>query len=130
VAVPPRVRRRSRFVLPGLLFGLVALVAGAGAGAALESDTVGSFGQGLLWAATLMTTAGFVHGPPETAAGTVLAVFLMVVGFLMLSLISAAIAALLIRDDADTIEARERARDDEVLARLADIQARLDALES
>lgn len=44
----------------------VALLVGAGAGAALESDTVGSYGRGLWWAISLMTTVGFLGSPSET----------------------------------------------------------------
>jgi voltage-gated potassium channel len=122
-------RRRSRWILPGLLAGLIVMLAGAGAGAALESQTVGSFGQGVLWAIALMTTAGYIHGPPETGGGQVLSVLLMIAGFLMLSLVSAALAAIFVRDDTDVNEARDQQRDDEILRRLAELQARLDQLE-
>jgi len=105
------------------------LLAGAGAGAALESRTVGSFGEGLLWAVALMTTAGYIHGPPDTSGGLVLSVGLMVVGFLMLSLVSAALAAIFVRDDTETSDQREASRDEEILARLDDLAARLEALE-
>jgi voltage-gated potassium channel len=105
------------------------LLAGAGAGAALESRTVGTFGQGLLWAVALMTTAGYLHGPPETTGGLVLSVGLMLVGFLMLSLVSAALAAIFVRDDTETSDEREATRDEEILRRLDDLAARLDALE-
>ncbi|QIG43849.1 hypothetical protein G5V58_14685 [Nocardioides anomalus] len=126
---PWRAPVRRRWLIVGSLAGLCVLTAGAGAGAALESDTVGSFGQGLLWAVTLMTTAGFLHGPPETVAGSFVAVALMVTGFLLLSLASAALAAVFIREDVQSSERLEERRDDELLRRLEEISARLAALE-
>jgi voltage-gated potassium channel len=49
-----------QWLVPGLFVGLVALLLGAGAAAAFESDTVGSYWRGLWWAISLMTTVGFV----------------------------------------------------------------------
>lgn len=120
---------RRRWFLFGTLAGLLLLVAGAGAGAALESDTVGSYGQGLLWAVTLMTTAGFIDGPPETTPGAFVAVALMIGGFLLLSLVSAALAAVFVKEDVDRADLSEERRDEEILARLDALQARLDELD-
>lgn len=61
----PRIRRR--WVLPGVLAALLVLVIGAGAGAAFEADTVSNYWQGLWWALSLMTTVGFINGPPRPA---------------------------------------------------------------
>ena len=124
----PRIRRR--WVLPVLLMGLTAGAVGAGAAAAFESDSVGSYWEGLWWSLSLMTTVGFVDGPPTTPQGAVTSAVLMIVGFLMLSLVSATLASLLVREDEAPFEQRELSRADEVLAALAGISSRLDALEA
>lgn len=118
---------RRHWLLVGLVAALCLLLAGAGAGAALEEQTVGNFGSGLMWAVTLMTTAGFINGPPETGGGNVTAVVLMVSGFLLLSLASAALAAVFVRDDVE--QAAESSPEDEILRHLRDIDRRLAALE-
>ena len=120
---------RRRWILPGLIVAAVALLLGAGAAAAFESDTVGSYWGGLWWAVALMTTVGFVGAAPTGLVGQIVSTILMVGGFLLLSLISAALASLLVREDEEPAELRERAADDEILSRLTAIAARLDAIE-
>ncbi|MFC4783590.1 ion channel [Nocardioides sp. MAHUQ-72] len=123
----PRVRRS--FVLPGVIIALSALVVGAGAAAAFESDTVGSYWEGLWWALALMTTVGFVEGTPTSVGGAVTSALLMVAGFLLLSLISAALASLFVREDEEPAEEREEALEQQVLERLAAIEQRIAAIE-
>ena len=123
----PRVRRS--FVLPGVVIGVAALAVGAGGAAAFESDTVGSYWEGLWWALSLMTTVGFVEGTPETAGGAVTSAVLMLSGFLLLSLISAALASLFVREDEEPAEAREEAIERQILDRLTAIELRLQSLE-
>lgn len=131
-APSPRARRSlgRRWLMAGLVGAGFLLLAGAGAAAALESDTVDSYWRGLWWATSLMTTVGFVGRPPTTAAGAGLSAVLMVAGFLLLSLISASLASVFIRDSEKSFEADEREVDAEILARLADLARRLDRLES
>lgn len=123
----PRIRRR--WVLPGVLAALLVLVIGAGAGAAFEADTVSNYWQGLWWALSLMTTVGFINGPPHTVLGAVTSGVLMIAGFLLLSLISASLAALFVREDEEPAERGERDRDTEILALLHRIEQRLEDLE-
>jgi hypothetical protein len=123
----PRIRRS--FVLPGVITALAALVVGAGGAAAFESDTVGSYWEGLWWALSLMTTVGFVEGPPETVGGALTSAVLMVAGFLLLSLISAALASLFVREDEEPAEQREEALEQQVLDRLAAIERRIEGME-
>lgn len=124
--VPPF---RRRWILPGLIVAAAGLLLGAGAAAAFESDTVDSYWGGLWWAVSLMTTVGFVGEAPTGLIGQLVSTFLMVSGFLLLSLISAALASLFVREDEAPAELRERAADLEILARLDAIARRLDALE-
>jgi voltage-gated potassium channel len=123
----PRIRRS--FVLPGVIMALAALAVGAGGAAAFESDTVGSYWEGLWWALSLMTTVGFVEGTPTSVGGALTSAVLMVAGFLLLSLISAALASLFVREDEEPAEAREEALDRQILDKLSAIEVRLAALE-
>ena len=52
-----------------LAVAVVGLVLGAGAGAAFETETVGSYWRGLWWSVSLMTTVGFVGPPPQSVEG-------------------------------------------------------------
>lgn len=116
-------------MLPGVIIALAALVVGAGGAAAFESDTVGSYWEGLWWALSLMTTVGFVEGAPETVGGALTSAVLMVAGFLLLSLISAALASLFVREDEEPVEEREEAIERQILDRLTAIEQRLESLE-
>lgn len=124
----PRVSRR--WLKPGLVAAGAVLTVGAGAGAAIESDTVGSYGRGLWWAVSLMTTVGFVGPPPRTTAGAVVSVVLMLTGFLLLSLLSAALASLFVREDVEPAEERELDAERDMAAQLRIIADRLERLEA
>lgn len=119
-----------KWLKPGLLVSSTALLLGAGAGAAFESDTVGSYWRGLWWAISLMTTVGYVGQPPKSTEGAVVSVVLMLTGFLLLSLVSAALASLFVKEDEQPVQRREVAVDTEILSALASILERLDSLES
>jgi hypothetical protein len=123
----PRIRRGV--VLPSLIVGLVLLVVGAGAAAAFESDTVGSYWEGLWWSISLMTTVGFIDGDPTSVGGAITSAVLMLVGFLLLSLISAALASLFVREDEEPAEQREEALEQQVLDQLAAIERRIEGME-
>lgn len=127
VVTIPRVSRR--WLLPALVASGAALVVGAAAAAAFESDTVGSYGRGLLWAVSLMTTVGFVGRPPASVVGAGVSVALMVTGFLLLSLVSAALASLFVRQDEAPVQVRELAAEEQILLVLSEISDRLARLE-
>ncbi len=116
-------------MLPGVIIALAALAVGAGGAAAFESDTVGSYWEGLWWALSLMTTVGFVEGTPTSVGGALTSAVLMLAGFLLLSLISAALASLFVREDEEPAEEREEALERQILEKLAAIEVRLAALE-
>jgi len=123
----PRVRRRwLRFAAP---LAAMAVLLGGGGLAAIETQTVGDYGDGLLWALSLMTTVGFVGGLPHTVAGKVIAAGLMLCGFGLLAMTTAAVSSLFIRDDEVPEEQREQAFETEVLRELRALHARLDNLE-
>jgi hypothetical protein len=119
-------RATLRWVLPGA--GILVLLAG-GAFAALETDTVTSYWQGVWWALSLTTTVGFVGGSPASTAGQVLAAVLMVLGFLLLAVTTAAVASLFVSEDEAPQEARDREFEREALDELRALGRRLERLE-
>lgn len=111
------------------MVALLCLLGGAGAAAALESDTVPSFWGGLWWAISLMTNLGYVYGRPHTTTATVISVVLMITGFLLMSLLSATLAAVFIRTDAAPAQELTTDLEREILARLDEISQRVESLE-
>jgi voltage-gated potassium channel len=105
------------------------LIVGAAASAAVETDTVPSFGRGLWWSLSLMTTEGFVGGPPRTTFGAVLSVGLMLTGLLLVALVSASLASLFVEGDERPEFAGERRATEEMSRSLRDIRDRLERLE-
>ena len=77
-----------------------------------------------------MTTVGFIGEPPETLAGALLSVVLMVMGFLLLAMVSASLAALFVREEEQPRETREDAAERAILEALARLDARLARLEA
>lgn len=108
--------------------GILVLLAGGGF-AAVESNTVSSYWQGVWWALSLVTTVGFVGGSPSTAGGQALAAVLMVFGFVLLALTTATVASSLVSEEEAPEEARERAFAREALAELQALGDRLQRLE-
>jgi voltage-gated potassium channel len=108
---------------------VIVLLAGGGF-AALESDTVESFWEGCWWALSLMTTVGFIGGEPSTVAGRLLSAILMLMGFALLAMTTAAVASLFVREDEVPEERAVRAFEASVLAELRDVRDRLERLES
>jgi hypothetical protein len=94
-------------VWPALLTAAVLILTTAGASAAIETDTVASYWRGLWWSTSLITTFGFIGQPPGTVAGAVLSAFLLVFSFLLLAMVSAALAAIFVRDDEQPRDSRE-----------------------
>lgn len=119
-------RASLRWVLPAA--ALLVLLAGGGF-AAVETDTVSTYWQGVWWALALMTTVGFVGGSPATDLGQALAALLMVLGFLLLAMTTAAVASLFVSKDEAPHEERDRAFEREALAELHALGDRLERLE-
>jgi voltage-gated potassium channel len=119
-------RSSLRYLLPAAV--LLVLLSGGGF-AAFETDTVGSFGEGIWWALSLVTTVGFIDGAPHTSAGRMLAAVLMVFGFGLLAMTTAAIASLFVREDEEPVELHDSEVEAEILTELRALGARLDRLE-
>jgi voltage-gated potassium channel len=121
----------ARSTLPYLIPLVAVLVLLAGGGfAALETDTVESYWEGVWWALSLMTTVGFANGTPETVLGKVLSSLVMVLGFLLLALTTAALASLFVREEQEPEGVREHAFEEDALAELRRLNARLDEIET
>ena len=54
-----------------------------------------------------MTTVGFLGDPPDTGLGALLSAFLMLVGFFLPAMVSAALAALFVREAEQQSNERE-----------------------
>lgn len=115
-------RVRRAWVLPFAVATTLITLIVAAAVAAIETDTVESFWTGIWWAISLVTTVGFVGESPTTAAGRVLSVVLMVLGFLLLAMVSAALASLFVHDAEAPRDAREEERDQAILTLLATVR--------
>lgn len=115
-----------RYLLPAWA---LLLVLAAGGFAALENDTVPSFWRGLWWALSLVTTVGFVGPAPESTGGRVLSAVLMVAGFVLLSMTTAAIASLFVREDEEPEERAVRAFEARLVHELGELHERLQRIE-
>jgi hypothetical protein len=124
-----RIPITSAWLVPVLLSSVLVLLVSAGAAAAIESKTVSSFGRGLWWATSLITTVGFIGEPPETTLGAVLSAVLMVMGFLLLAMVSASLAALFVRDEERPHDEAEEATNRLMIESLERIEQRLTDLE-
>lgn len=120
-----------RHLVPTLLLtgGVLVLLAGGGF-AALESRTVSSYWEGVWWALSLMTTVGFVGETPETTGGRLISAVLMLSGFALMTLTTAAVASLFVHEEERPAEASEREFEIAVLAVLERLTARVEAVES
>ena len=114
-----------------LIAGGAALVLVGGGGlAAVENHVASSYGEGVWWALSLMTTVGFVGEKPETTGGRVVSALLMVAGFAMMTLTTAAIASTFVREEEEPDLAVERDFERKTHELLTAILSRLDALEA
>jgi voltage-gated potassium channel len=96
--------------------GLVTIVEHEGEG------NIRDFGDGLWWALTTITTVGYGDKFPVTAEGRGIAVFLMLVGITLFGLVTANIAAFLVKppETPATLE--------DVLAQLHRLEEKVDEL--
>jgi voltage-gated potassium channel len=122
----PPGRRTLRYLAPGVA---LLLVLSAGAFAAVETEGVHSYWDGLWWSLSLVSTVGFAGATPTTAVGKLVSAALMVVGFVLLATTTAAVASLFVREDEVPEDKRELRFERGVLDVLRDLDARLEAIE-
>ncbi len=120
---------RRRVVTYLVVAAFIVLLAGGGF-AAFESRQVSNYGEGVWWALSLMTTVGFVGEAPESLVGRLVSSGLMVSGFALMALVTAAIASLFVREEQEPEEQAEELFESRALLLLADLARRLDAIET
>ena len=125
----PESQFRRRLVVYLTVSCFIVLLAGGGL-AAFESRQVSSYAEGLWWALSLMSTVGFVGDAPESLVGRLASSVLMVSGFALMALVTAAIASLFVSEGQEPEEEAERLFDAQALGLLADIAQRLDVIEA
>ncbi len=124
---------RQRLASKGAAYALGVAVVLMVAAAALELDAektkgnIRTFGDSLWWAMTTVTTVGYGDHYPVTTLGRVIAGVLMLVGVAVLGIVTASLAAWLVRVNVDpNIEEAEKGAESEhqeVLRRLHDLEA-------
>jgi voltage-gated potassium channel len=87
--------------------------------------SVGDAWDGMWWAWVTMATVGYGDVVPHTGAGRLFAALVMLFGVVLISLLTANLAAFFIGGDVEKIEAEEQASD----RQLADIAERLERIE-
>ena len=107
---------------------VIVLLAGAGFALA-EHRAVSSYWEGVWWAISLATTAGFAGESPTTTSGYVLSAAIMLIGFWLLTLATAALASLFVREEEEPAQEAEIALEVEILTRLDELAARLERVE-
>jgi voltage-gated potassium channel len=123
-----RIGPRAAVKYVAVIAPLFVLFAAAGF-ATLEKDTVQSYWEGLWWALSLMTTVGFVGESPETTGGRIVSSVLMISGFALLALATAAIASLFVREEEGPGERLQREFEGAALERLEQLSVRLEVIE-
>ncbi len=88
---------RRRLVTYLIIAAFIVILAGGGF-AAFESRQVSNYWEGLWWALSLMSTVGFIGEAPETVLGRLVSSVLMVSGFALMPLVTAAIASLFVHE--------------------------------
>jgi voltage-gated potassium channel len=79
----------------------------------VEGSNIKSFGDGLWWAVTTVTTVGYGDRFPTTSTGRVLAVCLMLVGISLMGVITASVAAWFVKmsqDDSSKSDPKQEAK--------------------
>jgi voltage-gated potassium channel len=87
--------------------------------------SIGTVWDGMWWAWTTMSTVGYGDVVPHNGAGRLFASFLILFGVVLLSLLTANLAAFFIGSDVEKVEHEEREAD----RLLKDISARLERVE-
>lgn len=112
-------RRWLRFLVPA---SALAAVLGAGALAWAETEVVSSYWEGLWRSLALVMTVGFVGPVPTSATGKIVSSVLMIFGFALMAMTTAAVASLFVREDEIVDESLERKFEQVVLAELAELR--------
>lgn len=103
----------------------LALLTAVTGGAGFAAQEGVSFGNGLYWAVTTMTTVGYGDIAPKSTVGKIIAVIVMLVGIGAATLVIGAVAQRFLAGSVEHVEIAE----DDLLDQVRDISARLGKLE-
>jgi voltage-gated potassium channel len=126
--------RLNRAVVSGRIIPFLVLVmflvgaAGTAAVEILSPNSFASVGDAAWWAATTVTTIGYGDVVPGTSGGRVIAVFVMFASVATVSFTTAVVTASFVGFQQRRL-GPETERHQELVDTLADIEARLDAIE-
>ncbi len=118
-------RRHLGIIL--LATSVIVLLAGAGF-AALEDGEVSNYGEGVWWALSLMTTVGFIGQAPQTSGGQVLSAVLMILGFGLLSIVTAVISSRFVKQESLPVEHEQELFERDATVVLHQLEARLETV--
>lgn len=93
-----------------------------------EGANITSFQAALWWSVVTMTTVGYGDFYPVTAAGRGVALALMLFGIAALSVVTASIAAFIVREDEAPAETRSQPDVDLLLERIDRLERKIDEL--
>ena len=120
---------RRRLVSYLVVAAVLLLLAGGGF-AAFESRQVSNYAEGVWWALSLLTGSGFVGEVPTSPEGRTVAAVLMVSGFSLIALVTAAISSLFVREEQEPHDEADEVFETRALRLLEDLSDRLDAIEA
>jgi voltage-gated potassium channel len=122
-------RRLRQFLAKGrvgtILFISVIVVMLAGIIVTRLDPSMGSIWDGMWWAWVTLTHTGYGDIVPVTASGRVFAAFLIFLGVVLISLMTANLSAFLIGSEVEKVEKEEKVEE----SMLRDLSARLDRIE-
>lgn len=126
---------RGLFSMNGVRFAaFLALLTVAGGGAAFEaaerSKQSVSFGDGLWWALSTITTVGYGDLSPKTDLGKLVASAVMIVGIGFIALLTGSIAQRFLEAEVAEAEVRTELAADDIATELVRIRKQLDRLEA
>ncbi len=101
VAVGRQFAITLKVLLASILMAYIAAVQITITERGVEGSNIKSFGDGLWWAVTTVTTVGYGDRFPTTSTGRVLAVCLMLVGISLMGVITASVAAWFVKMSQD-----------------------------